>query len=544
MKNLLCKLLFFNSLFFFLPTLAAQTLTESNLPIVIINTNGQTILDEPKITADLRIIWRGAGQINRTSDTNFHYNGKMGIEMRGSTSQGISDKKPYAVELRDAVGADLDIALLGMPAESDWAFIAPYSDKSLIRDALTYQLAASFMSYAPRVRFVEVILNNSYRGIYTITEKIKRDNNRINLRKLEPTTTSGDSLTGGYIIKIDKTTGAPPVGYSLGFNSNFTNNGTQNRTFYQYDYPKPEDINTAQKSYIQNFIRGFETIMNSSNFADATNGYASIIDEQSFIDFIIINELTRNVDGYRLSTYLHKNRNSVNPKLRAGSVWDFNIALGNANYCNGERVQGWAYHFNTVCPQDGFQVPFWWQKLAEEPRFRGKLATRWRELREQKLSFTTINNMIDSMANLLQTAQQRNFQKWQILGRYVWPNSYIGRTYSDEINYLKTWLTDRIRWIDGEMMQVVSTEMQPLHTLKVFPNPSVTGFQFSFFCKETADIKLLIFNQLGQIVDTQTRQNIEGLQQISWQADINKGIYVYQLLKNGQIWHHGKLVKQ
>lgn len=544
MKKLLVDFWVIISWIFSTFPITAQTLTESNLPIIIINTNGQTIPDEPKITADLRIIWRGVGQINRMSDTVFHYNNKVGIEMRGSTSQSISEKKPYAVELRDAAGAELNVALLGMPSESDWAFIAPYSDKSLIRDALTYQLAASFMSYAPRVRFAEVVLNNSYRGVYAITETIKRDNNRINIRKLEVTTTSGDSLTGGYIVKIDKTTGAPPSGYSLGFSSIFTNNGSQNRTFYQYHYPKPEDINANQRAYIQNFIREFETVMNSSNFADITSGYASVIDEQSFIDFIIINELTRNVDGYRLSTYLHKNRNSVNPKLRAGSVWDFNIALGNANYCDGERVQGWVYQFNTVCPQDGFQVPFWWQKLAEEPRFRGKLALRWRELRQRQLSFATINNAIDSMANLLQTPQQRNFQKWQILGRYVWPNPYIGRTYSEEVNYLKTWLTDRIRWIDGEFGQGVNTQTITEHDVKVYPNPSALGFQFSFFCQQKSEIKLLIFNTLGQIIDTQTHQNLEGLQQINWYKNINKGIYVYQLWKDGQLWTHGKLIKE
>lgn len=522
----------------------AQTLTESNLPIVIINTNGQTILDEPKITADMRIIWRGAGQTNRVTDTVFHYNGKIGIEMRGSTSQTISEKKPYAVELRDASGQDREVALLGMPSESDWAFIAPYSDKSLVRDALIYQLAASFMSYAPRVRFAEVVLNNSYRGVYAITENIKRDNNRINVRKLEPTTVSGDSLTGGYIIKIDKTTGAPPAGYPLGFYSNFNNNATQNRTYFQYHYPKPEDINASQRTYIQSFIHQFETLMNSANFADVVNGYTSMIDDNTFIDFIIINELARNVDGYRLSTFLHKDRNSINPKLRAGSVWDFNIALGNADYCNGQQIQGWAYQFNTVCPQDGFQVPFWWQKLAEEPRFRRKLALRWRELRQQMLSFTTINGAIDSMASQLQLPQQRNFQKWQILGRYVWPNPYIGRTYSDEINYLKTWLTDRIRWIDGEMAKLVNTQNLDEQNLKVFPNPSVTGFQFQFFCEPASDIKLLIFNQLGQVVKNNTWKNIEGWQQIRWDDEVSKGIYMYQLLKNGQVWKTGKLVKQ
>ena len=151
---------------------AQVTLTESNLPIVVINTFGASIPDEPKINADMKIIWRGDGKINNVNDTVYNYNGKIGIELRGSTSNFLSDKKPYAIEIRDALGNDADTSLLGMPKESDWALIAPYSDKTLIRDAVIYTLARSIMEYAPRVQFCELILNKQYMGVFVLTEKI------------------------------------------------------------------------------------------------------------------------------------------------------------------------------------------------------------------------------------------------------------------------------------------------------------------------------------------------------------------------------------
>ena len=212
----------------------AQTVTRSKLPIVSINTNGRAIPDEPKITATMQIRWREDGSFNEITDPPTHYNGYIGIEMRGSTSQGISPKKPYSIETRDVLGNAIDSAILKMPKENDWALIAPYSDKSLMRDALTYHLAASFMPYAPRLRFCDVILNGQYQGIYAMTEKIKRDKNRVDISKLDSLNLVGDALTGGYILKIDKTTGAQPT--TLGFLSQYTS-GTQGaRNYYLYHY--------------------------------------------------------------------------------------------------------------------------------------------------------------------------------------------------------------------------------------------------------------------------------------------------------------------
>src|SRR5690606_24210146 len=161
------------------------TFTSSNLPIVVINTNGQIIPDDEKITADMGIIYNGPGIRNNITDPFNNYNGKIGIEVRGSTSQWFP-KKQYAVETRDISGEDTSVSLLGFPEESDWILFAPYNDKSLMRDVLVYKVSSLLGRYASRSMYCEVVLNSEYVGVYVLLEKVKRDGDRVDIKKLEP----------------------------------------------------------------------------------------------------------------------------------------------------------------------------------------------------------------------------------------------------------------------------------------------------------------------------------------------------------------------
>ena len=243
----------------------AQNFTQSNLPIVIIETYGQNIPDEPKITVDMGIIFNGPGEINYLTDPFNDYDGIVGIEKRGSSSQWFFPKDQYAFETRDAEGNNLNVSLLGLPAENDWILHAPYSDKSLMRNVLTYKWANEMGAYAPRTVFCEVILNGDYQGVYVLMEKIKRDENRVDIAEMDENDLAGDSLTGGYIIKIDKNEGAGNAGWESEFPPY---PGAWQEVYYQYHYPKPENIKYQQKQYIQQFVNNFETVMNSSNFND------------------------------------------------------------------------------------------------------------------------------------------------------------------------------------------------------------------------------------------------------------------------------------
>ncbi len=344
---------------------------KDKLPQVVINTNGTAIVNEPKIDAQITI--------NTFSGVDF--TGMIGIEIRGKSSQ-MFPKKSYGFETRDDLNEDLDVSLLGFPEESDWILYGPYSDKTFMRNILVYDLSRDMGRYASRCKFVELTVNDAYKGVYVFMEKLKRNSNRIDINKLKEDENSGEDVTGGYILKLDKSDNpisettytdedSFPSQYSSG-----TNMGQSIR--FLYEDPKSEDITSEQKTYISNYINGFEAILASDEFADPLIGYANYMDVASFIDFFLLNELSNNVDGYRLSTFMYKNKNE---KLKMGPVWDFNLAFGNADYCAGGESNVWAYKFNERCPGDFWTVPFWWERLLEDPAFVLQLQQRWTELR-------------------------------------------------------------------------------------------------------------------------------------------------------------------
>ena len=414
--------------------------TTSNLPIVVINTNGQTIADDPRIVCDMGIIDNGFGTINSISDAFNDYNGKISIEYRGSSSQSFP-KKPYALETQDSVGNNNNVSLLGMPVENDWILYAPYSDKSLMRNFLTFDLGRKMGSYSPRTVYCELLINGDYKGIYILMEKIKRDNDRVDIAKLDSNDVAGDSLTGGYIIKVDKYTGTG----GLDWLSDFPNIGGNN-LYIQYHYPQASALQPQQMDYIEHFMDSFEYALAGPNFTDSLIGYSKYINVNSFVDLYIINELSKNIDGYRLSTYMCKDRDDNGGKLTMGPFWDYNLAFGNADYCDGGITTGW--EVNGGC---GDNNPFWFERLLDDTIYQNKLKCRWEYLRDRSFHQDSLFNFIDSMALYLNDSQQRNFQQWPTLGTYVWPNYYVGSTYQDELNFFKTWIGDRLVWIDNNI---------------------------------------------------------------------------------------------
>ncbi len=418
--------------------------TSSNLPIIVINTNNVTVPDTPKIAAFMGVIYHGPGIRNYMTDPFNNYNNRIGIELRGSTSQDFP-QKPYSIETRDTSGEEHDTIVLEMPEENAWILYAPYNDKSCMRNTLVYDLANKTGHYAARTKFCELVLNGTYQGIYVWMEKIKHDANRVNIAKMESTDTVGDALTGGYIFKIDKTTGS---GGSDGWNSTFQTAASHTVRFL-YDYPAFDEIVVPQENYIKAYVDSFEVALNSSYFANPVTGYRKYIDVGSFIDYFILNELTRNVDSYRLSTFLYKNRESEGRKIVCGPAWDYNIALGNANYNHGSYTSGWAYVDNESYTGD---VPFWWARFMQDTSFTSNLKCRWNELRQGVFSNASINAYIDTTKAYLNEAQARHFVQWPILGVYTWPNpSPYPSSYSGEITALKTWITNRLTWMDANM---------------------------------------------------------------------------------------------
>ena len=414
----------------------------SNLPIIIINTNGQTIYDDPKIMADFGIIHNSIGNLNYLTDPINEYNGKCGIEIRGESSQSFA-KKSYAIELWDDLGNDMDSSFLGFTREEDFVLYGPYSDKSLLNNVLAMHIGEKTGHYASQTQLTEVVLNGDYQGIYVLMEKIKRDKGRVDIAKLDSIDLSGDQLTGGYIFRIDK-------GVYDGWNSNFNKYGSTDPLYFQFFYPNQDNIQAQQAAYIENYMDEFEEAVASPTFENSLGKhYTDYVDLRSFVDNFIINELSKNVDGYRLSTYFHKDKDSKGGKITAGPYWDFNLSFGNGDYCSGDDVTGWEYY------QCSGNSPFWWDTwIQTDTLFQNAVRCRWEELREGLLHTDSINNYLDSMANYIANAQARNFQQYNIMGTYVWPNSAAyanSASHSEVIINMKSFLSDRSDWLDNNI---------------------------------------------------------------------------------------------
>lgn len=525
-------------------TCNAQTLNlnSSNLPIIVIDTHGQQIPDDPKITADMGIIDNGSGNRNRVDDPFNDFYGLIGIEIRGSSSQ-MFPKKQYGVEVRDSTGNDLNASLLGMPAESDWVLYAPYDDKSLIRDALAYKLANDLGDYAPRTRYCELILNGEYEGIYVLIEKIKRGKDRVDISKLKDTDLTGDDLTGGYILKIDKTDGNSGPGWVSEYPPLSSLIGQQ--IYFQYEYPDWDKIATEQAQYIRQYISDFEDALAGPDFEDPDEGYQKYIDVDSWIDYFIIEEVTRNVDAYRASTFFYKNKDTHDPRIHMGPVWDFNEGFGNANYCDAWLTTGFAMDFNKTCPTDLLQVPFWWDRLFQDTSFVRKVGDRWAALREGPLKTDRILTYIDSVSSVLtKEAEERNFQRWPILNTYVWPNYYVGSDYTSEVAYLEQWIFQRMGWLDVYLGQRVTglpaTDMDSW--IAVSPNP----FHGTFYVEGTAEkpgiMDVEVYDLLGRPQGERTQQLLQGKFKIPITMSLATAIYTYTVKLNGKPVKRGKLV--
>ena len=399
--------------------------TSSNLPIIFINTHGQSIVDDPRIVADMGIIYNGPGKRNNVDDPFNHYNGKIGIELRGATSRGYP-KKPYRIETIDENGENNNVSLFGMPKENDWVFNNPYNDKTFMRNIIAYDLSNKMGRYAPRTQAVEVFLNNNYQGVYVFMEKIKRDKGRVNIAKLDADDVAGDSLTGGYIIKVDKGGGQDNESWA------------GKNVHYQYHYPKPRDIQPEQRDYIKNYVLDLERVMQTDQFDDPVVGYSKYLDVSSMIDYFIINEVLRNVDGYRISTYMYKDKDRDDKvgKLTWGPIWDFNLSLGVSNW-SGNKTDGWNLDLLIEKTAHEYTPPFYWQIIPQTDDFQSRLLARWTELRENILNVDTLNAYIDSVADTLYEAHVRDYKRWNHGGNYM-----------DRVNYIKTWLAGRIAWMD------------------------------------------------------------------------------------------------
>jgi len=501
----------------------------SNLPLLLINTNGQNIQDDIRITAQLGIIDNGPTDRNYLNDAYNGYDGQISIEYRGASSL-FFDKKSYSFETQLADGSNNNVELLGMPSENDWVLSGPYSDKSLMRNMLTYHISRSMGNYASRTVPCELLINGQYEGFYILMERIKIDENRLDIASVNEDDLTGDELTGGYLVQIDRDNGA----LDDGFYSDFPE-----YMFYAYDDPDYDQIQPAQKAYIQTYIEEFEVAMDGQGVIN----WEDWLDADAFVDYVLASEITKQIDAYRLSFFMHKRKDSNGGKLHLGPMWDYNLGYGNFDYACDNGTLGWSYDWNGWCANQAF----WLAKIANRSDMQLLMHCRWEELREDVLSDEALLTYIDDMTAHIDEAQERNYERWPVLGQYLWPNGYVGETYEDEVDFLKEWLEARLSWMDGALdgdCSLVSTnEPTPsLVQITSYPNPVEDDFSFSFKSAQIKEAQFKIINILGQPVYT---NNLIDNQLITVPMnDYASGIYFFQLIKDGEIIQTGSITKR
>lgn len=397
-----------------------------NLPIVVIDTNKNTIKKGEETTGKIQIYDNKNGLNNlKMEPQTVSY---ASFKVRGNSTSKYP-KKQFSIKLLNKKGKEKEESILGMPKDASWVLNAPFADKSLMRNYITLNASSHIMGYAPKVRFCEVFVlddgsNNikkeDYQGVYMMIEKINRGEDRVDITK----TLENRDETSFILAKDRQKPGDIPID-TYGKETYIYNNGIN------IEYPK-KDLTPKKYEYIQNYINEFERMLYSDKFNDPFVGYEKYIDTNSFVDFYIINEFFKNTDAGIYSTYFYKD---YNDKMKAGPVWDFNQSLGNHTEDIGEPFAYEGFFMN--------QRP-WFDKLMEDKKFADKVVRRYKELRKTYLSDKYLIEEIDKATNILGDSVDRNFSKWPISlanqASVFEENESISREYSSDSSKYKDFL--------------------------------------------------------------------------------------------------------
>ncbi len=448
---------------------ADYPLDSSNLPILAINTHGVTVpWYDPMAPCDLHFIDNVSGKYNYLKDS-LNFNGHCGITLHGNYSRYFP-KLSYSIEMRDSNQNVIDTSVLGMPKGHDFALVANYIDRTLLRNAIAQHIFGSMGNYTPRFRHVEVVLNGIYQGVFLFIEKIKIAKTRVNIAKLDTSSYSGDSLTGGYMLKQD-------WHGNSGWNSKYYM-PVDTTWFPYFRFESPAIPSAPQQAYIQSYFDSFETAIYGTSKKSGLGNWRDFGDEKCMGDFFLTQELTRNLDGFRASFYMYKDRNSRDRHIHLGPVWDFDFSLYNYawNDANDQSPTAWQY-------QSGWDAGFWWAKLfgtegygRGDGAWKNNLKCNWTVYRRHDLSQTSMDHWIDSNVALINTAQKRNFIEWGEFGNNqgvlggAW---FYAKTYIQEVDTLKGWIHRRLKWMDKYLPGTCNRDIDP-------PTVALNGFDTVF----------------------------------------------------------------
>jgi hypothetical protein len=438
----------------------------SNIPIVIVDSKGVNLDEANRNYHDISMVIIDTDPITGTANIldPAEFAGIGGMHIRGASSSGEEFlKKQYKFETWDenrpdpesnARYQDKNVSILGMPSEGDWILHAPWADKSHMKNYQMFAWSREIGNWSPRCVFVEAFIDwdgdnvidlsggndpdtSDYRGIYVLMEKIKRDDNRVNIARLEDT---GEN-DAGYLFQKN-------WGYDFE-----TSNGTE----LIYDDPREDELSTAQKNWIENHFETFETALYGGNYDNPGHAdyYGNYIDIDSFVNYHMLVELCKDVDGHVLSNFIYKEPDG---KIFEGPLWDLNGSLGASYFCSYDW-EGWLYEFDessctdrsgcghtgeggATFPADNPRAYDWYNRLMQpNSDFLLRYADNWFHFRELEFDATKMMNDLDYNADILMNYSatpspvSRNFTLWDILDDPVWPDLWAichsGNVYYD-----------------------------------------------------------------------------------------------------------------
>jgi hypothetical protein len=412
----------------------------SDLPVVVLDTRGEAIRDEPKIPASLRVHDAPVGSLETLTAAAATFQSPIAIEVRGYTSQEFP-KKQYGLELRDERGEDVQAGVLGLPAEEDWILHAPFMDKSLMRNALAYELSRRMGRYAPRTRFVELFLLDDgaaapdlehYAGLYVLTEPIELGPDRVDIERLEPRDNAAPAIQGGYLLEWTQRKRVQPEDVWL---------SSRHAEALVLTDPKASDVTSEQLGWITDYVERFEAALARIDSDPDSDAHESFIDVEAAVDFCLLSELLRNHDVFVASTFVHKPRSG---RLVLGPAWDFDRAFGDVEFDGNWRESGW------LLTTRGYP-----RELLRSNRFRRLYVERWRMHRAEALHPDRVSELILDIQRQISSAADRNFERWRVLGKYVKANrAPYSDSFDEEVGKLARWLSQRAAWIDEHIEEL------------------------------------------------------------------------------------------
>ena len=374
-----------------------KQLVDTGLPVVYIETEGGQIISskETYINAKMTI----------ASGSRVYYSNSIQIRGRGNATWRDYPKKPYKIKL------DSRSNLLGMGEDRDWALLANYCDKTLMRTSIAFKLSELLgFPWTPKAKFVELVLNGEYMGNYQLVETIKQDSKRVNI----PST--------GFIIERDGYYREEPVWFTTprGFGYSFKN-------------PDTDDLSETQFNYISNYMNEFETVLDSESFKDPVHGYAKYIHAESFARWFLLQQMIANMDT---NPYIIKEDMTANSKLSMGPVWDFEWSMGIGWY-EGSRPRPPEYF---VCYMD-----FYNHRLLQDAVFANQVKQMW-EKYHNNVSSALLQHITDVQNEIMQS-QKLNFERWDILNIRVSVGGIPLGSFENEVECDRQFFINRMNWL-------------------------------------------------------------------------------------------------